>query len=188
MSQPFNAGQAIKDSGLASGEYLKLKEGANKMRLMSPALFHSGIFEDKKTGEKRANNKFVAWVFDWADGKVKLFFMSKTVLEAIGALQDNPDYAFDTVPMPYDITVNAKDAGTKDVMYSLTPSRQNTPVPVEALNQMDGKETIEAVLSKLREKDGQVPAPVTPVQAVAPARDAFDEIAVEEMPPHPAAV
>jgi len=173
MSTPFNAAATIKDSGLESGAYLKIKEGQNKIRLLSEALFHTSYFKGTKT------NKFVCWVFDWSDGKVKLYFMPKTVLEAIGALQGNPDYAFETVPMPYDVTINAKDAGTKEVVYSVTPARQNTEVPIDALNQMDGKEPIVKVLEKLLENDAKDPAKQPPVSDTPPLPEYPDhEVAV----------
>jgi hypothetical protein len=54
-------------------------------------------------------------VIDRTDGKFKLFFMPNTIYKQIEALQENPDYEFTDVPMPYDITINAKGAGSKDV-------------------------------------------------------------------------
>ena len=43
----------------------------------------------------------------------------------IEKLQRDADYAFDEVPMPYDITINAKGAGTKDVEYTVIPARHS---------------------------------------------------------------
>jgi hypothetical protein len=50
-----------------------------------------------------------------ADGKVKLYYMPKTVLEAISAYEDDEQFGFKSLPMPYDITINARAAGIKDV-------------------------------------------------------------------------
>ena len=107
---------------LSSGDYLKLKEGDNRLRLMSACLPHEGSYQGRR------NFKWLCYVLDRVDGKVKPFFMPHTIYKKIEALQTNEDYAFDRVPMPYDLTINAKGAGTKEVEYSLIPARKETPL------------------------------------------------------------
>jgi hypothetical protein len=111
------------DAGLlSSGEYLKLKEGANRLRLVSECLPHKGMYQG------RPNFKWLCYVIDRADGKVKPFFMSHTIYKQIESLQMDPDYGFEDVPMPYDVNVNAKGAGTKEVEYSVIPAKRETPI------------------------------------------------------------
>lgn len=107
---------------LGSGDYLKLKEGANRFRLMSECLAHVGNYKGQR------NFKWLCYVVDRADGKVKPFFMPHTIYKQIEALQMSEDYSFIEVPMPYDITINAKGAGTKEVEYTLMPAKKEAPV------------------------------------------------------------
>lgn len=113
---------AEKKGVLGKGEYLKLQEGANRVRLMSECLEHPGEFNGKPTF------KWLCYVLDRKDGRIKPFFMPHTIYKLIEALQQDPDYAFEEVPMPYDITINAKGAGTKEVDYSVLPARNATPL------------------------------------------------------------
>lgn len=114
--------QAEEAGLLGSGDYLKFKEGANRFRLVSECLPHPGEYQGKR------NFKWLCYVIDRADGKCKPLFMPHVIYKQIEALQMNPDYSFDTVPMPYDLTVNAENAGTKEVKYALIPARKETPI------------------------------------------------------------
>lgn len=107
---------------LGGGDYFKPKEGDNRIRLVSECLEHPGVYKDKPTF------KWLCRVLDRVDGLVKPYFMPNRVYEQFEALQDNPDYAFDEVPMPFDVTLNAKGAGTKEVVYTIVPARTNTPL------------------------------------------------------------
>lgn len=107
---------------LGSGDYFKLKEGSNRIRLMSMCLPHPGEYQGKK------NFKWLCYVLDRRDGKPKPYFMQHTVYKQIEALQTNEDYCFASVPMPYDITINAKAAGTIDAEYTVIPSPKLIPI------------------------------------------------------------
>lgn len=106
---------------LGSGDYLKMKEGANRFRLMSECLPHPGEYKGKK------NFKWLCYALDRADGKVKPYFMPHLIYKQIEVLQLSDDYSFVDVPMPYDLTIHAKGAGTIDVEYTLLPGRE-TPL------------------------------------------------------------
>jgi hypothetical protein len=115
---------------LGAGSYLKLQEGDNRLRLMSECIEHPGEYGGKPTF------KWLCYVLDRKDGKIKPFFMANTIYKLVEALQLNPDYAFDEVPMPYDITVNARGAGTKEVVYSVLPARNATPLTENEAHQL----------------------------------------------------
>lgn len=154
MSQPFNVNETIKraeqEYGLGKGEYFKVQEGANKIRLLSPAVGFQGSYKGQP------NFKFVCWILDRKDeNKIKLYFMPQTVLDLIGGLQMSEDFAFDEVPMPYDITIMAKGAGTKEVQYSVVPSPQRIPLTGAEQQAYDEKPPIGEVIEKLKEKQGE---------------------------------
>lgn len=135
------------DAGLlGSGDYLKLKEGANRLRLVSECLAHPGEYQGRKSF------KWLCYVIDRVDGKVKPFFMPHKIYKQIEALQMSPDYAFDDVPMPYDLTVNAKGAGTKEVEYSLIPARKESPITALESQEMAKAKPLEDLQKTLMEK------------------------------------
>lgn len=170
MSQPFNVQDTIKraeaEYGFGKGEYFKVQEGANKIRLLSPCIGYQGSYKGQP------NFKFVCWVVDRRDeNKIKLYFMPQTVLDQIGGLQMSEDYAFDEVPMPYDIAIMAKGAGTKEVQYSVVPSPKREPLTSAEQQAFEEKPTIDEVIAKLKEK--QAGDPVAQPEASQSGREKF---------------
>lgn len=142
--------QQAEDAGLlGNGDYLKLKEGDNRLRLMSKCLPHVSDFKGQRSF------KWLCYVLDRRDGKCKPFFMPHKIYKAIEALQQNPDYAFDTVPMPYDLTISAKGAGTKEVEYTLMPARKETAVTAVEYQLLADLKPLEELQQKLKEKGAQ---------------------------------
>jgi hypothetical protein len=150
----FNASDTMKraeeDFGLGKGQYFKVKEGANKIRLLSTCVPYQSEFKGQ------TNVKFLCWIIDRVDeNKIKLYFMPTTILNAVGGLQMSDDFGFEDVPMPYDITIMAKGAGTKEVEYTVVGARQNTPLTGAEQQAFDEKPSIEEVIEKLKEKQGE---------------------------------
>lgn len=143
--------QAEQEYGFGKGEYFKVQEGANKIRLLSACIPYPGEYKGTPTF------KFAAWVLDRRDGVIKPYFMPTTVMNHIGSLQLDPDYAFDEVPMPYDININAKNAGTKEVEYSVIPSPKPTPLTPEEQEALDKKMPIGEFVEKLKERQKSSP-------------------------------
>lgn len=133
---------------IGGGSYLKLQEGDNRIRLMSECLEHPGEFNGKPTF------KWLCYVIDRTDGKVKPFFMPHTIYKHIEALQMNPEYTFEEVPMPYDITIHAKSAGKLEVEYTITAARTNTPLTPAEKALFQGTMPIRELQQALREEGG----------------------------------
>lgn len=144
-----NRKQAEESGQLGSGGFFKFKEGDNRMRLLSVCLPHVSMFDGKR------NFKWLCYILDRADGEAKAFFMPHKIYKAIEALQLNPDYQFNEVPMPYDITVNAKKAGTKDVEYTLIPARRETPLTEDELDKVEALKPLEDIKAALDEKQNK---------------------------------
>lgn len=138
--------EAEKAGVIASTDYLKLKEGGNRFRLVSECLPHKGEYQGKP------NFKWLCLVIDRVDGKVKPYFMPHTIYKQIEALQLSDDYAFSDVPMPYDLTINAKGAGTKEVEYTLMPARKETPLTDDERQSIDEHKSVYDVKKALDEK------------------------------------
>lgn len=150
---PVDFGKALKqaeDAGMVGGgDYFKLKEGDNRMRLMTECLPHPGTYQGKP------NFKWLCYVLDKRDGKAKPFFMPHSIYKQIAALQSSEDYAFYDVPMPYEIIINAKGAGTKEVVYTLLPARKETPVTAMESQSFAELKPLAELQKKLKEKSQQ---------------------------------
>lgn len=132
---------------LGSGDYFKLKEGKNRFRLMSECLPHPGEFQGKK------NFKWLCYVLDRVDGKVKPMFMAHTIYKQIEALQTDDDYHFEDVPMPYDITITAVKAGTIDVEYAVIPSPARKPLTADEEFMLSEAKPLADLQKALKEKN-----------------------------------
>jgi hypothetical protein len=138
--------QAEQEGVLSSGNTFKYKEGDNRLRLMSECLPHPGEYQG------RSNFKWLCYVLDRLDGKVKVHFMPHSVYKQIEALQANPDYFFEEVPMPYDLTIRAVKAGTKEVEYSVIPARKETPLSRDEIAALSEQKPLAELQWKIREK------------------------------------
>jgi hypothetical protein len=159
------------DAGLlGGGEFYKYREGDNRIRLLSECLPHQGEFQGKK------NFKWLCYVLDRRDGKVKPHFMPHKVYKAIEALQTSDDYAFVEVPMPYDLTIHAKKAGTVDVEYTVMPARKEVPLTRDELAEFDKAKPLADIKQALKDKQAKKGNGATPSQ---PERDTETEIDVD---------
>ena len=130
-----------------ANDWFKLVEGDNRIRIMSwleplgnhfsknPANY-SGICIGKENclgckqaesepDEKKKNKvqvKFLCWVLDLKDNKLKLAKFAYKVMQQLQAYQTNPEWQFNEMPMPYNVNINAKGAGTTTVVYTVMPT------------------------------------------------------------------
>ncbi len=170
-----NRKQAESDGLLGGGGFFKFKEGDNRLRLMSICLPHTSTFDGKK------NFKWLCYILDRADGEVKAFFMPHKVYKAIEALQLNPDYQFNEVPMPYDITIHAKKAGTKDVEYTMIPARKEVALTQDEMEKLEAAKPLAELKQAIDDKqNAKASAPATPAPQIAAA--AVEELTDDHIP------
>lgn len=150
-----------KEYGLGKGEYLKLKEGDNKLRILSEPVPHQSSYKGQVTF------KFLMFVLDRADGVIKPFFMPVGVMRMIVSLQKDADWVFDGFPMPYDININAKGAGTKEVTYAVFPSPAKQSLTNEQIEELSKKDIYEfqKKLNKSQDEE-RINAPVEPTHTI----------------------
>lgn len=138
------------------GGWFKFKEGNNKIRLLSEPV---AIYEDYKLGMCytgcgfQGSVKYLAYIYDYADNSIKLMKIPYTIFENIGSLEMNEDYSFTGFPMPYDINIDAKGAGTKEVKYTLTPRPVRNEVPAPTIEELAKKKTVSEVIDILKKKN-----------------------------------
>lgn len=157
-------------------DWYELKEGGNIIRILTPMIIfpqhfskagYKGIClgKDVCPGCKEDSNisiKWLCWVWDKGnleesnvkpeDHEIKLARLPHKVAKQIQDYQNNPEYAFDEAPMPYDLTISAKNAGTKEVEYNTTAARTNTDVPIEVMEKLSTKNSTQEIKEKIKEK------------------------------------
>src|ERR1035437_5023073 len=119
-----------------TSDYYKMKEGSNRIRIVSDFVEVKTInrgkdflgYESPKNQPQAGDTvRTQAWV--WAitrgeEDEFKIVKLGKTILGQIVNLRNNPEYSFDD-RMPYDIDIQAKDAGKMEVEYTVIPARKN---------------------------------------------------------------
>lgn len=118
--------QAEKDGVVGSGLF-KPQEGKNVIRIVDGPLRQVEEYEGK------TRTKWLVLVIDRKDGVVKPWFMPHSIAKMIRDLQQSDEYAFEHTPMPYDITLTATGAGTRDVEYGVVAARKNTEITPEEM-------------------------------------------------------
>lgn len=153
--------EEAREQGIASqggGDWYKFVEGDNRFRILSEPEM---IFEKYQKGicytdcGYEGTAKFLTFVLDRKDEKIKLAKLPYTVGDAIMGYENDEEYNFDGFPMPYDIKVNAKGAGTKEVKYTVIAGRATSEVPTATLEELEKKSSISDIVTKMKEKKKQ---------------------------------
>ena len=146
----------LEESGTVGGsDYFKVANGNNIIRILSEGVYHESTYTDKKTGKVSVTKKFVMFVIDRKDGKVKPYFAPYTVYKDIASLEEDPFFAFQGMPMPYDVNVKVVNAGTLDAEYNVQASPNKSEITPEELVAAKEKGSIADYVKGLDKQDGQ---------------------------------
>lgn len=163
-----------KKYGIGGGDWMKLQEGDNKIRIVSefedygthynPTTKKSIVCLGKEKCEvclsdpdNKPRVQFLGWVIDRKDNKIKLLRIGFKAHKQIGELAKSEDYGFDEVP-EYDVTIKKTGQGL-DTDYSVLPARQNTSLTEEEEQAVSEKvkkspkEIIEKMKAKISQKE-----------------------------------
>ena len=168
-----NRQQAEKQYNLGKGEYFKVKEGDNKVRLVAECLPHPGEYQG------RPNFKWLTQVLDLSDGKIKPYFMPDSVYQQILSLQSDEDYSFDEVPMPYNINIFTTNAGDKSAKYTVRPSPKRIDLTPEQQAALKEAPSVTELQKKIREADAKNAGATTKQEA---AVEMATEVNVDDIP------
>lgn len=118
--------------------------------------------DPKKVSQPNLSIKWMTWAYLYdKDEKAKkfletgsfvIFNMSNPIATAIRELMESDEYSFKEFPMPYDITVNVKDAGKTTVEYQVLPARNNTEVSESILEEYAKLTPVQQIKEKLQNK------------------------------------
>jgi hypothetical protein len=138
---------------LGGGNVWKPKEGANPIRLVSECLEHPGEFKGPD-GKVKKTFKWLCFILDRVDGEVKAYFMPNAVYEQIEDYQLTPGWEFDEVPMPYDVTLRVRNAGTLKVEYKVIADPARKPLTAEETQKIAEAGSIRAYQNSIYESQG----------------------------------
>ena len=137
----------------SGGGYLKLKQGENKIRIISEAEVFGKHFKHKKSticigkdegcelcqeGDK-PKPSWLMWVIDRADNQIKMFEAGYMVVSQIQKLAQSSEYGFGGLP-GYDMFIQ-KEGESLETEYTVTPARKDSELTEEE------KESIAALKS-----------------------------------------
>jgi hypothetical protein len=159
----------LEDSGKVGGsDFFKPTEGNNIVRVLTEGHYNESEYTDKKTGKVSITKKFVMFIIDRKDGKVKPYFAPYTVYKQIAQLETDPFFAFAGMPMPYDVNVKTANAGTMNAEYSVQASPNKVELTAEEVAAAREKGSIADYVKGLNEQDAEAHRP-TPAEIVAKA-------------------
>lgn len=167
-----------------NSDWFKIKEGDNKIRiLVEPAKmfekFNRGVVYKGCDFATEATMKYLTHIKDYADNKIKVMKIPYSIMEQIVGYMTNEEYAFSTFPMPYDITIKATNAGTKEVSYTVIPARSNSEVDEKTISELAKKKPPTEIVDKMQEnqikKDKEAGIYVSPEEQGARIRKELAE-------------
>ena len=113
---------------------------------------------DQTTGKKRMVHKpgvkYLFWVIDRVDEKIKIGELPYTVAQKIAELKSSEEYGFETSPA-YDIIIKKTKTGpnSTDVEYTVIPSRKDTPLTPDEIKGFEEKESLVDIVEKMKSKE-----------------------------------
>lgn len=144
----------------SSSKYLKVRQGKNKIRIVSEVGVYGTHWKEGKTtvcigkdkgcylcAEKsEVKGRWTCWVIDRTDGKIKQFDMGYTIIQQIQKLAQSDDYSFETIPS-YDMEITKTGEGL-ETEYTVIPARQDTPLTDEEKEQIEGLASVDELIEK----------------------------------------
>ena len=151
----FDLNNMKEESG---SDYFNFPQGKTKMRILTDFVKVEQVWKDNKPtpyrgGELEEGERLdrKGWCWAEVEGTLKIVKMPVSVIKQIGKLKQNPEYAWDEMPMPFDVTIE-KTGEKVETRYSLEPARTNTEVSQETLDSLAEKTSIADIVSKMQEK------------------------------------
>lgn len=141
-----------------------------------PTRDENGNYPEKKSV------KYIMYAIDRSDNRVKQVEMPYSVMRDIKVLQENPDYQFDSLPMPYDIRVTYDKSESPANMYKVTPIPKHYEVTdeetkdfQEKMDKMTPEDAVQLKKDKQMESDKEAGTWLSPEKIQAEHKENFEE-------------
>ncbi len=155
-----------------TSDFYKFKEGSNKMRIMSDFVEvktlnreskYVGIVSEENPKQDGDTERTQGWAWAIIRGDAKkeegddyvIVKFGRKILGQLVAFKNNPEYAFDEFPMPYDIDVQTTNAGEMNVIYTVVASRKNTEVSEKEMEKLNKKKSIKDIVDNIISKQNE---------------------------------
>lgn len=156
-------------------QYLKLKDGDNLVRLLTPLEVvgkhflkqgYKGICIGKEEGCEgckygdKPSAKWIGWAYapeKWGDqivNELRLVEFGYKILTQLRDLQKDDEYGFEEFPMPYAVNIKTSNAGTTNVTYTVMP-RKETPLDEKMMEELTKKTPVPEIIEAMKEKRGK---------------------------------
>lgn len=144
-----------KEVGIGGGDYFRLEDGENKVRLLTEPLHYMTVFlgqgitplavrTHKEVPEgKEPTHRYLCYVLSRASDSIQLAEFPPSVVKQIAQLQKSSEYGFDDLP-PYDLLINREGQGM-ETRYTVQAGRNEAEVPQSVLDELVQKPTLEEV-------------------------------------------
>jgi len=109
--------------------------------------------DPKKVAMPSLSIKWMVWAYSFDTESFVILDMANAIATALRTYMDSDEYGFKEFPMPYNITVTAKNAGTKEeVEYTVMAARQNTELDPNLLEDYAKLTPIQQIKERLQAK------------------------------------
>ena len=168
------------------GDWFKFQKGVNKIRVLASSSepianhfigengssknvvcigknegcpFHGKDAPVGKDGKpKKPSIKYLMYIIDRKNDAIRLVSVAYSVVKQIGELQMTEDWEFDSLPMPYDLTVKYDPDAAPNDKYKVIASPKRELVNQETLNQLAELKPLDEILEKIKAKQaGNMP-------------------------------
>jgi len=201
-------GEAQKDYDLG-GTRFKFKEGDTKVRILDsskePIATHfiqeggktkpvvcvgakngcqyhgSGAPTDKNGNVKKPSVKYVMYLLDRDDNSIKRADVAYSIVKSLSSLQEKPDWAFEDLPMPYDIVITYDSKAAPNDMYKVTPSPKASVLSAETLAELKDLKKNHSLDDIVAKAKGAASAALEETPSLSEDEDE-DEIKPEDIP------
>ena len=139
--------QDYKQHVQSGGDFMKLQQGENKVRLVSEFEQFQDSYQGKPT------QRFMCYVIDRKDGKVKPMTVGASIFSRVGELSLSTEYGFTTNLPPYDVIIGktGQDLATE---YTVHPARTNTDLTEEEKAEVAKLKPVTEIIQKMLAKKG----------------------------------
>lgn len=158
----------VKETKSTGSDFYKFEKGDVKMRILTELFKVEQVWEGEypnsipkgikvsgqiiKAGES-VNASGWAWcLIRGIKDELKIVKFPMGLIGNIAKLKSTEDYAWDDMPMPYDITIHNKGGGR----YLITPARENEEVDTDVLADLEEKSSIAEIVQKIKDKQSNV--------------------------------
>ena len=152
----------VEKTKTGGNSFYNLIDGDNKVRLLTDPVrimkFYDNVTKKSKVAfeacgyTNEAKPRWLCYVIDRKENKLMLAEFPHSIMKQVLEYKNNPEYEFETAPMPYDITINKK--GQKlETEYTVIPARQNTEVEKEFIDELAKKTSCDEIKKKWQEKE-----------------------------------